>query len=100
MYKNISSYKKEEKTNKYKVKVAAPNMYDMFSAMDTGRGYWLLNSSQNKAVKNIVSDIGVIYYDEMGQNISSGARIVGYLNAKCKIVTGSGTENDPYRITK
>ena len=100
VYKNISSYKKEEKTNKYKVKVAAPNMYDMFSAMDTGRGYWLLNSSQNKAVKNIVSDIGVIYYDEMGQNISSGARIVGYLNAKCKIVTGSGTENDPYRITK
>lgn len=100
VYKNISSYKKEEKTNKYKVKVAAPNMYDMFSAMDTGHGYWLLNSSQNKAVKNIVSDIGVIYYSEMEQDISSGARIVGYLNAKCKIVTGSGTENDPYRITK
>lgn len=100
VYKNISSYKKEEKTNKYKVKVAAPNMYDMFSAMDIGHGYWLLNSSQNKAVKNIVSDIGVIYYSEMEQDISSGARIVGYLNAKCKIVTGSGTENDPYRITK
>ena len=100
IYKNIASYKKEVKTNKYKVKVAAPNMYEMFSAMDTGSGYWLINSSQNEYRRNIVSDIGVIYYDELGQDIPSGVRIVGYLNAKCKIVSGSGTENDPYKITK
>lgn len=100
VYKDVANYKKEVKTNKYKVKVAAPNMYEMFSAMDSGRGYWLINSSQNKAIKNIVSDIGVIYYGEAQQDVTSGIRIVGYLDAKCKIISGSGTENDPYKITK
>ena len=100
IYKDIAAYKKEVKTSKYKVKVAAPNMYEMFSAMDTGLGYWLINSSQNTARKNVVSDIGVIYYTDIEQNVSSGARIVGYLDAKCKIVAGSGTESDPYKITK
>ena len=100
IYKDVANYKKEVKTNKYKVKVAAPNTYELFSAKNTEGGYWLLNSSQNKVRKNIVSNIGVIYYSDIEMNVSSGARIVGYLNAKCKIVAGSGTEKDPYKITK
>lgn len=100
IYKDIANYKEETKTKKYKVKLSVPNMYEMFSAKDSGRSYWLINSSQNKNRQNIVSDIGVIYYSEIEESIESNARIVGYLNAKCKITSGSGTELDPYKITK
>lgn len=100
IYKNYANYKKEEETKKYKVKFSSPNTFELFSALEEYRSYWLINSSKTKYRKYIVSDIGVIYYSEVPDNETAGARIVGYLNSKCKILSGSGTKEDPYKIVK
>ena len=54
IYKDKIIYGKEIETKKYKVKLSAPNMYEMFSAQSAtekfanSRSYWLLNTSNTK----------------------------------------------------
>lgn len=103
IYKNMIRYGKESTTKKYKVKISAPNMYEMFSAFDynsvTMKSYWLINSSKAKYTKALISDIGVVMYGPIYDNAEYGVRPVGYLNKDCSIVSGAGTYEDPYIIT-
>lgn len=103
IYKNMIRYGKESTTKKYKVKISAPNMYEMFSAFDynsvTMKSYWLINSSKAKYTKALISDIGVVMYGPIYDNVEYGVRPVGYLNKDCSIVNGTGTYEDPYIIT-
>ncbi len=99
IYKNDPNYGKETDTKKYKVKFSAPNTYDMFSAMQGGGSYWLINSSKNDNLRNAVSLIGVYLYDETTIN-SFGVRLVGYLKDNVTIVSGKGTYDNPYKISK
>lgn len=103
IYKNMIRYGKESTTKKYKVKISAPNMYEMFSAFDynsvTMKSYWLINSSKAKYKKALISDIGVVMYGPIYDNAEYGVRPVGYLNKDCSIVSGAGTYEDPYIIT-
>ncbi len=103
IYKSDAKYGKETKVEKYQAKISAPNMYEMFSAASmeySMRSYWLINSSQKSNLKYGVSDIGVVLYGEMSPYITFGVRPVGYLNKSCIIVSGQGTESDPYIIDK
>lgn len=104
IYKNMIRYGKESTTKKYKVKISAPNMYEMFSAFDynsvTMKSYWLINSSKAKYTKALISDIGVVMYGPIYDNVEYGVRPVGYLNKDCSIVSGTGTYEDPYIITE
>ena len=103
IYKSDAKYGKEIKTEKYEAKISAPNMYEMWSASSLNyavRSYWLINSSKNSSLKYGVSDIGVVLYGEMSPYITFGVRPVGYLNKSCVIVSGKGTESDPYIIDK
>lgn len=102
IYKTVAKYGKETETKKYKVKFAAPNMYEMFSAADgeNGYGYWLINSSQEQYRKYMTSTVGVVYYDYLSDSMTASIRPVGYLDKKVKIVSGAGTKNDPYKISK
>ena len=103
IYKNLPSYGKEVGTKKYEVKVSAPNMYDMFSASNdsTQLGpYWLINSSKNNSYKLGITNSGTVIYDEFGLVTDFGIRPVVYLNKNCLIVSGSGTKNKPFKITK
>lgn len=102
IYKTTSKYKKETTTKKYKVKFHAPDMYDLYSARNSNNllSYWLINSSQKENFEYMVSEIGVIYYNEPIEEESAGTRVVGYLNKDCKIVSGKGTEERPYKIAK
>lgn len=104
IYKKDILYGKEISTKKYKVKLSAPNMYELFSATDSNsallKSYWLINSSQTENIKAVVSDIGVVMYGEIDDYSDYGVRPVGYLNKDCVIVRGSGTFNDPYVIAK
>ena len=103
IYKNMIRYGKESTTKKYKVKISAPNMYEMFSAFDynsvTMKSYWLINSSKAQYTKASISDIGVAMYGALYDNVEYGVRPVGYLNKDCSIVSGTGTYEDPYIIT-
>ena len=104
IYKNMIRYGKESTTKKYKVKISAPNMYEMFSAFDynsvTMKSYWLINSSKAQYTKALISDIGVVMYGALYDNVEYGVRPVGYLNKDCSIVSGTGTYEDPYIITE
>ena len=103
VYKKDAKYGKEIKKNKYQAMVSAPNMYEMWSASSlehSVRSYWLINSSQDSNLKYGVSDIGVVMYGEISPYITFGVRPVGYLNKSCIIVSGKGTESDPYIIDK
>lgn len=104
IYKNMIRYGKESTKEKYKVKISAPNMYEMFSAFDynsvTMKSYWLINSSKAQYTKASISDIGVVMYGPLYDNVEYGVRPVGYLNQDCSIVRGTGTYSDPYIITK
>lgn len=103
IYKNEPAYGKEVETKKYKVKVGSPNMYDMFSATTENSqisSYWLVNSSENGVDSPGVSEIGSVMYGEESSYYRYGIRPVVYLNKKCMINSGNGTENDPFVIKK
>ncbi len=102
IYKTIAKYNKKTTSKKYKVKFHAPDMYDLYSARNSNNllSYWLINSSQKENFEYMVSEIGVIYYDDPIEVESAGTRVTGYLNKDCKIVSGKGTEERPYKIAK
>lgn len=104
IYKGNINYGKESSTKKYKVRLSAPNMYEMFSAFDYDsvamKSYWLINSSKRQYTKAVVSDIGVPMYGDLYDYGEYGVRPVGYLDKDCVIVRGKGTSQDPYIITK
>lgn len=104
IYKNDIKYGKESTTKKYKVKLSAPNMYEMFSAFNYNdkamKSYWLINSSRKQYTKAVISDIGVVMYGNIYDYDEYGVRPVGYLDKDCVIVRGKGTVDNPYIITK
>lgn len=102
IYKNIASYSGEKTTKKYKVKLSAPNMYEMFSGA-TGthnQSYWLINSSKNEDVNYLVSNTDCMYYTPVSKLYEASVRITGYINKKTTILSGNGTKNKPYILDK
>lgn len=104
IYKTAIKYGEESTTKKYKVRLSAPNMYEMFSAFDYNsemmKSYWLINSSRKQYTKAVISDIGVVMYGDLYDYGKYGIRLVGYLDKSCTIVRGKGTRENPYIITK
>lgn len=104
IYKNDIKYGNESTTKKYKVKLSAPDMYEMFSAFNYNdkamKSYWLINSSRKQYTKAVISDIGVVMYGNIYDYDEYGVRPVGYLDKDCVIVRGKGTVDNPYIITK
>ena len=103
IYDGEIQYGKETTTKKYKVKLSAPNIYEMFSAYTNTFGnmkaHWLINSSKQDVTKSAMTDIGVIItivgdYDEFG------IRVVANLQENIMITKGKGTFDNPYNITK
>ena len=99
--KNIV-YGEETTTKKYKVKLAAPDMYDLFSAgmMETSGGYsyWLTNSTSDGKKSGVVSDNASIINEELSNASLFGVRLVGYLNKDVTINSGKGTYKKPYIV--
>lgn len=103
IYKKEIQYGKEQETKKYKVKLSAPNMYEMFSTIEnqkTTSSYWLINSSDTQYHKGAVSDVGVVISGELGDYTKFGVRVVGNLSKSVIITKGKGTLEEPYGITK
>lgn len=104
IYKNKILYGKESSTKKYKVKLSAPNMYEMFSASvyeeNNMQSYWLINSSNSKNTKAIITSLGVVATEDVSDYADFGVRVVGSITDKAIITKGKGTKVDPYIITK
>lgn len=104
IYKADILYGKQTSTNKYKVRLSAPNTYEMFSAKPTSditvKSYWLINSSNTQFYKGVVTDAGVVLSDEVSDFTPYGIRVVGNLNKSIMITKGKGTQENPYNISK
>lgn len=102
IYKKLAKYNKETAKKKYKVKFHAPDMYDLYTAANSELliNYWLINSSQQENIEYMVSSIGIIYYEGIPDTNKAGTRVTGYLDKNCKIVSGNGTKEKPYKIAK
>ena len=96
IYEKKIVYGTEKKTKKYKVKLSAPDMYEMFSAYDSGKSYWLINSSNSERRQGAIYDIGVPVNEIIGDYTSYGIRLVGYLKNGTVISSGEGTYESPY----
>lgn len=102
IYKTVSTYSGKKTTKKYKVKLSAPNMYELFSGTNGNNGYsyWLINSSEEELRKYLVSNIDVIYYNKIPNSEKAGIRVVGYLDKDVTVLSGKGTKNNPYVLEK
>ena len=102
IYKNAIIYGEEIKTEKYKVKLGAPDMFEMFSAMPLRQSncssYWYINSSKAKRITGAVSSIGVPLNQEIPIYLESNIRVVGFLKKGTVISSGKGTFESPYKI--
>lgn len=102
IYKKDIIYGEEVKTEKYKAKVFAPNMYEMFSAQvnaygHVSHGYWYLNTSKTSFYISAVTDIGVPLNKET-RYLSFGIRPCAYIKDNVIVTSGLGTRNNPYII--
>lgn len=102
IYSKDATYSGKKTEKKYSVKFAAPNMYELFSGSmgNNNNGYWLRTSSKDNTIKYIVSPIDVVYYGPMASNSEAGIRFTGYLNKNVTVLSGDGTVNYPYKLTK
>ena len=102
IYKNLATYSGKKDVKKYKVKLSAPNMYELYSGVSTTdvQSYWLINSSKTENRKYLVSNNNVIYYNEMSDFTVAGVRVRGYLDKNVTILSGNGTKNSPYVLVK
>ncbi|MBQ6134981.1 MAG: DUF5011 domain-containing protein [Bacilli bacterium] len=100
IYKDKMIYGEEKETKKYKVKLSAPNMYEMFSAVTkdgTMNPYWLINSSKAKRRTGVIGNNDP-YEEEVTKYKTAYVRVVGYLKKGTKISTGEGTLENPYTV--
>lgn len=99
IYKSKVIFNGETDVKKYKLKFAAPNMYEVFSAPEEeSHSFWLINSSKKKGYLSAISDTGVPYNSVAPMGVEFGVRIVGYVKSDVVITNGSGTYMSPYKI--
>lgn len=105
IYKDKLIYGTEVETKKYNVKLAAPNMFELFGASGKNYGslyvidsYWVINTCNNSRMGGAVTDIGVPLNEPITPFSRFGIRVVGEINSKRVIVSGKGTYFSPYII--
>ena len=105
IYKDKPIFGTEVDTKKYTVKLAAPNMFEMFGAAGNNYddaydlySYWVMNGSKSNRIGSAVTDIGVPVNEEISSYSRYGIRVVGQINKKRVIVSGKGTYFSPYII--
>ena len=102
IYKKDIIYGSEVKTEKYKAKVFAPNMYEMFSAQvnlfgHNSHSYWYLNTSKTTLYLSGITDTGVPL-NKVSSNVFYGIRPCAYIKKSTIITSGKGTRKEPYII--
>ncbi len=99
IYKNDILYGKEVDKKEYKVKLSAPNIYDLYTIADNySTDYLNINSSKNNQKLLVTSIDGSVYYTNYYNEDKYAVRPVAFLKKDIKVVTGRGTINDPYVV--
>ena len=99
IYKNKASFSgKPAETKKYKIKFAAPSLYDMYSSGGYNPTYYI-ESSKNNNLTYFSSYSGVVYYVQDATYPVFETRFTGYLRKDAVIVSGDGTKTSPYNLS-
>lgn len=102
IYSKNATYSGKKTIKKYKVKLSAPNMYEMFSSAlnATNQTYWLINSSKQENTNYMITYGDYVSYENVSIAETAGIRIVGYLDEGVTILSGKGTQIEPYILEK
>ena len=98
IYKEGILYGKEIETKKYKVKLSAPNLYDLYSISTTEEEYLTINTSQEENYFFYMSTVGDVIKRSYDRYRQYSVKPVAFLKSGVVVVKGSGTELDPYTI--
>ena len=100
IYKNEIIYGEEKEIKKYKAVLSAPNMFEMFSAIqsEAAGSYWFVNTSQTKFVIGDISEIGTPDNYPVNYFPSNSVRVVAYFDKNTIIDAGYGTYVDPFTV--
>lgn len=99
IYSKTATYSGKKSTKEYSVKFSAPGIYDLYSTVNCDN-YWLRDSSKKQYIKYVVSQNATIYYNELADSTKAGIRVSAYLDKDVTILSGKGTEDDPYVLAK
>lgn len=100
IYSDKATYSGKKTEKEYKVRLAAPDMHELFSGREDGNSYWLRNSSKNADRIYVVSDTGSVYNTVYYDKKDFGIKLVAHLKKSATVADGSGTVQDPYTINK
>lgn len=90
-----------KRVDKYKVRISAPNAYEIFSAKNTSQDdsdYWYLNSSKTDNIKYVMASAGSPFTQTLNDATQAGVKLVAYFNKDVRIVSGTGLREDPYYV--
>lgn len=101
IYNKNVKYKQYDKVKEYKVKLAAPSIFDLYSQDATsGTTSWCRETINKKNIVYVNPLSGYIYKYNYSETDIYGVRLVGYLKKDIVIKDGEGTLSDPYTLTK
>lgn len=100
-YKNKVIYHQQNNIKKYKVKLAAISLFDLFSNESSSASTaWYREGLNNKTVAYINPSVGIASEYAYNETDNYSVRVVGYLLKDIVIKDGDGTSDNPYKITK
>ena len=96
IYQSKATYTGKKTTKKYNIKFAAPSMYEMYSTYTDS--VWYIESTKGD-MKYLSSFNGTVYDSISELELKAKARFTGYLKKSSVITSGSGTYDDPYKVS-
>lgn len=106
IYKNKAQYGKQSSIKKYDVKLSIPSIYDLYNVYNENdynkNSYFLIDSFTEPYAMSFMTDMQTIVTinQASGEELRLGIRPVAYLTKNAYITFGSGTVEDPYKITR
>lgn len=97
IYEKDVLYGKETKKEKYKVKLSAPNIYDLYSTGVISE-YIAINTSLDRSKFAFFSANGNVVNRSYDSRLKYAVKPVAFIKSDMQITEGTGTKQDPYSL--
>lgn len=98
-YNNKVLYNNETSTKNYKVKLSNISVFDLYSASTSnGISTWYQETSNEKVYINSAT-LGIVS-KKFSSDETNSIKLTGYLSKDVVIKSGTGTQTDPFTLTK
>ncbi len=100
-YKDKVLYGKSSSTKAYNLKIREMSLFDLYSVVSTtNNSSWYYEILKSKNTVYVNSPTMGVFNETFDSLNEYGLRVVGYLSKDVVIKDGSGTNTDPYSLTK